>query len=351
MSQMKSFMTKVAYIYSHLQDEYSKQIFNARLLYALTGDYTNIQQIIDELPQKKVLDNAIEKCKHYVERLVVYGVGNELLLLESLYPDVEFRFFCDRNEKKQQDGWNGKMVFSPEQLLERKRDFYIAISSSGFHREIEQFLLDNGVAAERIINLGAISGELLELQYFDRSIMTPETEEVFVDGGCYDCGTAKNFVKWCQGNYRKIYAFEPDEMNYRRCLQISEKEELAHIQLMNKGLWDCETQLSFDGNAGQGSKLGSESGGDTVWTAAIDDVVGEEKVTFIKLDVEGAELKALKGAEQTIRRCRPKLAICIYHKPEDVVEIPDYILSLHCDYKLYVRHYQLSDCETVVYAV
>ena len=348
---MKDLMAKASYIYSHLQDEQSKRIFGARLLYALTGDYRHIQQMIEQLPQKRTLDIAIEKCKQHMDHLVVYGVGNELKLLERLYPDVAFQFFCDRNEKKQQDGWNGKIVFSPEQLLERKQEFYIAISSSGFQREIEQFLLENGVAAERIINLGAISGELLELQYFDRSIMVPEAEEVFVDGGCFDCGTTKNFVKWCQGNYRKIYAFEPDEANYRKCQLISEKEELAHIQVINKGLWNCETQLSFDGSAGQGSKIGSESGADTVWTAAIDDVVGKEKVTFIKMDVEGAELKALQGAEQTIRKYHPKLAICIYHKPEDVIEILDYILSMHSDYKLYIRHYQLSDCETVVYAV
>ena len=88
-----------------------------------------------------------------------------------------------------------------------------------------------------------------------------------------------------------------------------------------------------------------------IWTAAIDDIVGEDKVTFIKLDVEGAELRALQGAELSIRRHRPRLAISIYHKPEDVIEIPAYILSLHEDYRLDIRHYQMSACETILYAV
>jgi len=67
--------------------------------------------------------------------------------------------------------------------------------------------------------------------------------------------------------------------------------------------------------------------------------------------VEGAELEALQGAKQTISRNHPRLAICIYHKPEDVMMIPEYILSLHNGYKLYIRHYQISQCETIVYAL
>lgn len=348
---MKEFMLKIQHIYSRLQDEQSQKIFEARVVYALTGDYTHIQRIIEAMPQKKNLDNAIDKCRQNLEHLVVYGVGNDLLLLEKLYPNIEFKCFCDRNEKKQQEGWKGYPVLSPEQLLERKQDVYIAINSSGFQQEIEQFLMNNGVEAERIINLGAISAELLQLQYFDTNIMVPEAEEVFVDGGCYDCGTVKNFINWCQGNYKKVYAFEPDSENYRKCLLFSATKEQGSIEVFNRGLWNFETQISFDGMSGQGSRIGDGNGADTILTATIDDVVGEDRVTFIKLDVEGAELRALKGAEKSIRQYHPKLAICIYHKPEDVMEILDYILSIHDDYRLYIRHYQLSDCETVVYAV
>lgn len=348
---MKNFMTKTAHIYSHLQDAQSKQLFNARLLYALTGDYAHIRRIIEELPQKRKLDSAMDVCRRNIGQMVVYGVGNDLLLLERLYPEVEFQFFCDRNEQKQREGWRGKTVMSPDRLLEEKENFYVAVNSSGYHREIMEFLLKNGVERERIINLGEISAELMKLQYFDENIVTPDKNEVFVDGGCYNCGTAENFVEWCHGEYRKIYAFEPDRANYEKCLAIAEQRGLERLQVLNRGLWDCEAQLAFDGQSGQGSRIAAGNNGETILTAAIDDVVGTERVSFIKLDVEGAELRALKGAEKTIRSCRPRLAICIYHKPEDVIEIPEYILSLHEDYRLYIRHYQLSDCETVLYAV
>lgn len=84
---------------------------------------------------------------------------------------------------------------------------------------------------------------------------------------------------------------------------------------------------------------------------ALDDLAGDEDVTYIKLDVEGAERKALQGAEKIIRKNHPRLAVSIYHKPEDILELPEYILSLHGDYRFYIRHYQMSPCETILYAL
>lgn len=77
----------------------------------------------------------------------------------------------------------------------------------------------------------------------------------------------------------------------------------------------------------------------------------EQKVTFIKMDVEGAELEALKGAEATIKRDKPRCAICVYHKPEDIDTITEYLHKLVPEYKFYMRHYSLCDYETVLYAV
>lgn len=82
----------------------------------------------------------------------------------------------------------------------------------------------------------------------------------------------------------------------------------------------------------------------------MDDVVRDEKVTFLKFDIEGSELKGLIGAKETIRKNRPDLAICVYHKREDLYTIPNYILNLCPDYKIYLRHYQLSKYETVLRA-
>jgi len=77
-----------------------------------------------------------------------------------------------------------------------------------------------------------------------------------------------------------------------------------------------------------------------------------ENVTFIKMDIEGAELNALKGAEKTLLRDKPKLAICIYHSNEDMICIAEYIHNLVPEYKLYVKQHFLfpSAASTVLYA-
>ena len=80
-------------------------------------------------------------------------------------------------------------------------------------------------------------------------------------------------------------------------------------------------------------------------------MVKNERVTFIKLDVEGAEYEALLGAQNTIKKNRPKLAISIYHKPQDIFELPELIMSIRDDYRMYLRHYQLSPNETILYCV
>ena len=76
-----------------------------------------------------------------------------------------------------------------------------------------------------------------------------------------------------------------------------------------------------------------------------------DKVTFIKMDIEGAELNALKGSREIIKKYKPRLAVSVYHKKEDLIEIPLYIKELVPEYKLYIRHYSNAAIETVLYAV
>jgi hypothetical protein len=83
----------------------------------------------------------------------------------------------------------------------------------------------------------------------------------------------------------------------------------------------------------------------------IDELLKGGPATFIKMDIEGAELVALKGAKQTIKKYKPKLAVCVYHKPLDIVEIPLYLKKLVPEYKLFLRHYSDFGFDTIRYAV
>lgn len=83
----------------------------------------------------------------------------------------------------------------------------------------------------------------------------------------------------------------------------------------------------------------------------MDDELSDERITYIKMDIEGAELKALKGAEETLKRCKPKLAICVYHNTSDFWRVPQYIKSINSEYKIFLKHHSNINCwGTVLYA-
>jgi FkbM family methyltransferase len=190
-------------------------------------------------------------------------------------------------------------------------------------------------------------------QYFDNEILKPENDEVFIDGGRYDLQSSIDFIYWyIMGSY-KIIAFEPDENNYQLCLKRLPNETLLskdEFTIYKLGLWDTTTTLRFNSATGMDSRV-SDKGNKTINTTTIDEIMNGGKVTFIKLDLEGSEINALKGARKTICKYKPKLAISLYHKPQDILEIPLYILSLVPSYTLYIRNYTTNSQEVVLYCV
>ncbi len=102
---------------------------------------------------------------------------------------------------------------------------------------------------------------------------------------------------------------------------------------------------------GTSSQISENSGGGGIEVEQIDEICKDINVTFIKMDIEGAELKALVGAKNTIVRDKPKCAISVYHEPEDLFKIPLYLKQLNPNYKFYLRLYTLSLDEIVLYAV
>jgi FkbM family methyltransferase len=125
----------------------------------------------------------------------------------------------------------------------------------------------------------------------------------------------------------------------------------CEVVTRNAAWWSCDTTLSFSEQSEGGGNLFGR-GTNLIEACAIDSVVPDgEMVTFIKMDIEGAEFEALNGAQNTIKRCKPKLAICVYHKPDDYYKLAEYVLSLAPESKLYMRHYTNCANETVLYCV
>ncbi len=174
--------------------------------------------------------------------------------------------------------------------------------------------------------------------------------EVFVDCGAFDGDTILEFVKRTDGKYNKIYAFEPDGRNYKKLTQTIDTNRIKCVQPYKMGCWHSKTTLRFTSNGTMTSLVPNE-GDVAIDVEAVDSIVDCARVTFIKMDIEGAELAALHGAAKTIEISKPKLAICVYHKPEDLITIPQYINSIVPEYKFFLRHHQFISWETVLYAI
>ena len=189
-------------------------------------------------------------------------------------------------------------------------------------------------------------------QYFIPEIVFRK-KEVFLDCGMYDGETIRAFVKRCP-NYRTILAFEPDQKNILKF--ESSMADITQVKVVKKALWNKKGILKFSAQGNESSML-YEEGGIEVEATSLDVVLEElfiSSVTFIKMDIEGSELKALQGARNTIIRYQPKLAVCVYHKKEDLITIPQYIKGLEqygVQYRFLLRHHAKMQQETVLYAI
>ncbi len=189
--------------------------------------------------------------------------------------------------------------------------------------------------------------------YFVKGIIEISPVEVFVDGGAFVGDTVRKLKRISHNRFKKIICFEPDTYNYKMLGRITD----SRIKTINKGLSDQNKELTFFNNGSVGSRVLDDNEKDidkskisSIRVVAIDEVDECRDATFIKMDIEGAELSALKGAVDTIKRNKPKLAICLYHSDEDMLSIIEYVHALVPEYKLYVRQHSLFAAETVLYA-
>jgi len=192
------------------------------------------------------------------------------------------------------------------------------------------------------------------IPYFENGIIELSQQEVFIDGGAYNGDTVGEFIKQTSGKFKKIYSFEPDDESYSELVKnVRDIKDIKDIIPMPYGLWNKKDILKFQkGLTPEGNRiLDSNYGSIDIPVISIDEAIKEDIPTFIKMDIEGAELKALEGAEKTIVKNKPKLAICVYHKPLDIIDIPLYIKQLVPEYKLYLRHYSNSHLDTILYAI
>lgn len=327
-------------IYESITDEYSRTIFGNRLLYSLTGDYRYICRIVLETKAGKQLERLLQGL------LYIYGAGKRGKLLVDIFGDKQWQGFIDANKGGEYEGYPVYRLND----FQYKEDSVIIISNKYEYDAIKNELIKNKkVPAEKIIILEYFCEMVSMDRYFapesiQRMVMN---DQIFMDLGCYDgVDTIRALDLWKEENIN-VYAVEPDQENYRICRD--KLKQYKEVTLINQGIGGKKGRESFI-EGGEGARF-SNTGGMMVEIDTIDNIVGKNAVGFIKMDIEGYEEEALEGGRETIQRCKPVLAVCIYHKRSDVWKLPLRILELNDNYCFYFGHYTLGWGDTVLYAI
>ena len=185
-------------------------------------------------------------------------------------------------------------------------------------------------------------------QWFDPAFLRPSEQAVFVDGGAFDGDTAEAFRR-LNGPAIRIHAFELDpEIAARASMRLASFPEVVVHAI---GLSDRSEKLRYRRTGITDGRLDAAKGGDEFAEVACVDELVPEAVTFLKLDVEGAEAAAIIGATRQIQEHSPLIAMAVYHRPSDPWALPLRLSDLNAGYRFYMRHYTDVAFETVIYAV
>lgn len=339
-----------------------------------------------------------ERLKETDKPIMLYGMGNGADMIISVLESLNLHF-CEvfaSDSFVRGHSFHGKKVLTFSQVKEKYDDFIILLTFAVHDEKTLELIKDMSnsyelysptvpIAGKGLFTLDYIkeNDELFEKAYqiladerskedfvkvlnfkisgkvnylFDceyqkselyKDIIHLSDEEVIVDLGAYDGDTIREFLDVTGGKYKKIYAFEPDEKNFRKLK--AKCEALENTEFYNLGAWDKKETLLFSKKNGRNSH--KSENGVPVNFDSVDNIV-KEKITFLKMDIEGAELKALQGAENSIKRFKPKLYVCAYHRNEDFFALALKINEIYDGYKIYFRHHPyIPAWESNFYAV
>ncbi|WP_124101141.1 FkbM family methyltransferase [Ruminococcus sp. Marseille-P6503] len=239
----------------------------------------------------------------------------------------------------------GEEVFTKEGFLERFAD------AEKFSRlladDISRAVFENVLSFK-------ITGSI---DYLDRIFTLPDEaytdilrlseNEIYADLGAYTGDTVKEFLSFA-GGFRKIYIFEPNGKNFRKC--VKNLMYLDNVSFYNCPAWKKDLPLYFDKGEGRQAQISDK--GVSVYARSLDSVLAGGECTYIKYDVEGAETEAIEGSSETIKNYSPKICTALYHRAYDMLDIPLLIHRIDPDYKLYIRQYPYYPAwETNLFAV
>lgn len=299
--------------------------------------------------------------------------------------------FCDNNQAKWGCGANWKVI-SPDELYKIKNVF-VVISSwqktvcESVKKQLDEHNIESMPIDEFIFKMYRLSVMECYDSFYDQesrdtyahlihkrvNVDMPEDKfvsdkqyfllrafrrygkAVFVDCGAYVGDSIERFI-WNMPSFEKIYGFEPDKGNFKamqkRCDRLKQEWNLSDgkIELHNVAVGAKNEVQPFSATSSMGSVILQEQIGNEVTNVvALDDIL-HEKYTFLKADIESYEYDMLLGAEKSIKKWQPNLAISIYHNAIDMISILPLVKKINPTYKFAVRHHSVTYDETVLYA-
>lgn len=186
-------------------------------------------------------------------------------------------------------------------------------------------------------------------QYYSNEYFEICSNEVYLDCGAYNGDTIAEFIKFTNKKYKKILAFEPDVNNFKKLVRLINEQNLSCVETICAATGSYNGEIGFSGYGSMTSKLNYSEKINCVPIVKLDNYM-DYCPTFIKMDIEGAELDTIRGAQKIIQTFKPKLAVCIYHNPIDFYLIPLTLKQLVPDYKFKIRQHQFGFFDLVLYA-
>jgi len=210
--------------------------------------------------------------------------------------------------------------------------------------KVDEFTIE-GTAAELV-------GTFILQQYRYDNIVEPKLGDIVFDIGAYVGDTALWFSK-AVGPQGKVYAFEPEPHNFAKLKANLERNNVTNVVPLQLALSENEGEMQV-ASGGISSTITQAGTGISVKVTTIDNFVEANtlpRVDFMKMDVEGHELKVLTGARETIKTFKPSMALSAYHRGDDLINIPSFLVTTNPQYTFYLRHCGPSISETVLYGI
>jgi len=193
-----------------------------------------------------------------------------------------------------------------------------------------------------------------DMIYFNLRLVRPSANEFLIDGGAFTGDTVQSFLEtFGRNGFQKILSFEPDPTNFKKLekyISALPAEIRSKIIPMASALGEERSVINVESSGGPSSRVGH--GDHQVPCRIIDEFIeGKSVASFIKLDIEGYEPQALRGARQTLSRGRPVVAACVYHVQNHLWEIPLELDEKIADYRYYLVPHLSDGWDLVLYAV